>query len=97
MATELELVATKFLNELASDSAFKTLLYFGELIENKQDPEAVEVRLYEQIANLVEELKRLEANVRSYVRECRGTPLGDKLSQLYEEASFDGSGSLLKD
>ena len=97
MATELESAAQRFLDQLNNDPAFERLTELVDLLENKVDPEVTEVRLCENIYNVVEKIKILETNIRSYVSESRQNLPGNKLSTLYEENSFDGSGSVIKD
>jgi len=97
MATPLELAAQRFLDQLNNDPAFERLVELVELLENKIDPEPTEVRLCENIYNVIEKIKILENNIKSYVNESRQSLPGNKLSMLYEDSSFDGSGSILKD
>jgi intein-encoded DNA endonuclease-like protein len=97
MATELEVAAQRFLDQLNNDPAFERLVELVELLENKVDPDPTEVRLCENIYNVVEKIKIMENNIRSYVSEARQNLPGNKLSALYEENSYDGSGSIIKD
>ncbi len=96
MATPLEQAAQGFLDQLDNDPAFERLGELVELLENKPDPEPTEVRLCENIYSVIEKIKILENNIRSYVIEARQSLPGNKLSSLYEDNSYDGSGSILK-
>ena len=80
--------ARSFLDQLVSESGkmtYGTLSILLDQLENKNDPEPEEMRLVEQIYNFMEQLKRIENNVRSYVKNTSEEPLGTKLSNLYDE------------
>ena len=80
--------ARSFLDQLVSESGkmtYETLSILLDQLENKNDPEPEEMRLVEQIYNFMEQLKRIENNVRSYVKNTSEEPLGTKLSNLYDE------------
>lgn len=80
--------AQSFLNQLVSESGkmtYETLSILLDQLENKNDPGPEEMRLVEQIYNFMEHLKRIENNIRSYVKNSSEEPLGSKLSNLYDE------------
>lgn len=75
-----------FLEQIQSEpnkSAFEVLTKLVEMLENKPDPEPVEMHLTESIYSFLEQLRRLEANLKSYVQDSKKLP-GNKLASLYE-------------
>ncbi len=97
MAKELEQMAQKFLDQINEDPAFESLVQIVEMLENKVDPEPTEVRLCENIYAVIERMKVLESNIRTFVNESRQILPGNKLANLIEDTSHNGSGSSLKD
>ena len=84
-----ERTAQKFLEGLSGDSsAFKSLKQLVEDLENKKDPDPVEIRLLDNLYSFVENLKILENNIRSYVKDSRQNLPGTKLTSLYENIPF---------
>lgn len=84
---------SKFLREMNSTNvktAFESLDTLMEFIETKNDPDPVEMRLFEQINESMEQLRVLEGMLKNYVNQKRMLP-GDKLSSLYEryDKSFE--------
>ena len=75
----LEQIQTK-----SSKSVFETITLLVEQLENKTDPEPVEMHLVENIYSFLEQMKRLENNLRSYVSDTK-RPIGSKLASLYED------------
>jgi hypothetical protein len=73
---------------------FEHLNSFIELLENKDDPDPVELRLLENMYQFIEKLKILENNLSSYVKENRQTLPGNKLSDLYDEETSYGSSKM---
>jgi len=91
--------ANLFLESLTLETTKQTFEYLVQLVdvlENKIDPEPVELRLLENIYHFLEKFKHLEHNLRSYVKETNSNLPGNKLSTLYENISSYGTSSLFK-
>jgi len=84
------------LNQGNSKDAFEYLTNLLSELENKNDPEPTEVRLVAQIYSFVEKLEILKSNLGSYVTESLKNLPGNKLSDLWENTSIDGSAKTLK-
>ena len=79
-------IARIFLEQIQSKpnkSAFETLTSLVNMLENKPDPEPVEMHLIESIYSFLEQLRRMESNLKSYVQDTKKLP-GNKLASLYE-------------
>lgn len=96
MQKDLSRTAQKFLIELSSDPSFTTLTEFIELLEEKMDPDPIELRLIESLYGFNEKLKLLENSMRTYVKKIRETLPGSKLQDLYDDTSYNGGGSIFK-
>ena len=84
--------AQLFLESLSSDGSkntFETLTRLVDELENKVDPDPIEVKLLENIYHFLEKLKILENNLRTYSKEFNKDLPGTKLSDLYELISED--------
>jgi hypothetical protein len=97
MSKDLSRTAQKFLAELGSDPAFTTVSEFIELLEEKEDPDPIELRLIESLYAFNEKLKLLENGMRTYVKKIRENLPGSKLQDLYDDTSYNGAGSIFKD
>ena len=97
MQKDLSRTAQKFLKELGSDPAFTTITEFIEMLEEKVDPDPIELRLIESLYAFNEKSKLLENNMRTYVKKIRGDLPGTKLQNLYDDSSYNGAGSIFKD
>jgi hypothetical protein len=97
MSRDLSRTAQKFLTELGSNPAFITVNEFIELLEEKEDPDPIEIGLVEKLYTFVEKLNLLENSLRTYIKKTREILPGTKLQNLYDDTSFDGSGSIFKD
>jgi hypothetical protein len=86
---DLSRIAQKFLSELSIDPSFSTLNELIELLEEKIDPDPIEMRLVENLYNFHEKLKLLENNLQTYVKKMRENLPGNKLENLYTNTSFD--------
>lgn len=90
-------LAEQFLSGLRSENskeAIEILSTLLESLENKPDPESVEIHLVSQIYQFLEQYKLLENNIRSYVKNLRENLPGNKLSTLYENKKGDGTSIL---
>ena len=90
-------MAQKFLAELSTDPSFSTMNELIELLEEKIDPDPIELRLVDNLYNFNEKLKLLENSIRTYVKKDRENLPGNKLQELYDDTSHNGSGSIYKD
>lgn len=89
--------AQLFLESLVSEgskSSFEYLLKLTDDLENKLDPDPIEVKLLENIYHFLEKLKILEGNLRSYSKQFNKDLPGNKLSDLYDLVSSDRVSSL---
>jgi hypothetical protein len=80
----------KFLTELNSDSVqstFETLGILLDYLENKDDPEPIEVQMVDTAYQTLEKLKTLEGLLKRHVGANQQILKGNKLSKLYEETS----------
>lgn len=83
-----------FLEGLSSKEIRNTFDHLKKLVETleiKNDPDTTEIRLVDSIYAFMEKLKILESNLKSYSGENIRNLSGSKLSQLYEDISYDGS------
>ena len=82
-------LVTKFLNELNSEevkSAMEHLTALLEILEEKVDPEPIEMTIVDEAFKTIEQIKVLENALRNYQQVIR-TLDGDKLSDLYSNKS----------
>jgi len=101
MSNNPNVPARIFLTELSSDSGkgiMSSLIALCEILENKVDPDPVEIRLVEGLYNIIENLKVMEYNVRSYINEQDiGIKSSEKLASLIESSHGYGSSVLFND
>lgn len=84
--------ARLFLESLASEgskSTFSYLLKLTDQLENKVDPDPIELKLLESIYHFLEKLKMLEGNLKSYAKDFGRDLPGNKLSDLYDANADD--------
>ena len=89
---------TKFLNELNSDEVKGAMGHLNEileLLENKNDPEPIEMEIVNEAYQTLEKLQVLEAAIRRYLNDGRELK-GDKLNDLYENNHKGGTSTLFK-
>jgi len=94
MSTHSQNKAKIFLEGLHSEkikSTFEHLHGLVESLEDKSDPDPIEIRLVNNIYSFIEQLNILENNINSYSKEVTIDPLGSKLNSLYEKISYTGS------
>jgi len=68
---------------------FEHLQGLIESLENKNDPDPIEIKLVDNIYSFLEKLNILESNIKSYSNESFNNA-GNKLSSLYENISSNG-------
>lgn len=71
-------------------SVFQQLVSLIEILENKPDPDPVEIKLVSNLYSFMEKLNILESNLTSYSKES-ANKLGNKLTSLYENISISGN------
>jgi len=77
----------RFLNELNSKEvkgAFEFLSTILENLEEKNDPDPIEMEIVDSAYQAIEKLNLLENNLRKYVTDKNTTLLGNTLNDLYE-------------
>lgn len=85
--------AKMFLEGLHSNQTkgtFEQLEGLIEILESKEDPDPIEIRLVQNIYSFIEKLNILESNIKSYSKETTNLT-GNKLSNLYEDISHSGN------
>ena len=77
----------RFLNELNSKEvkgAFEFLSTILENLEEKNDPDPIEMEIVDSAYQAIEKLNLLENNLRKYANDKNSTLLGTTLNDLYE-------------
>ena len=80
-------LALAFLSELHSDNVkntFESLSNMLKALENKNDPDQIEVDIVKQTYRLIEQLNLLSETIKVYVTE-NDVLLGDKVQSLYDK------------
>jgi hypothetical protein len=94
--SNLPKIVSQFLNELHSNQVqetFESLNVILEHLENKADPEPIELKIVEMTYHTIEKLKHLEGLLRRYYNSS--SPLiGDQLSDLYDKVSEVSTNSI---
>ena len=85
MKKDLSRTAQKFLMELSEDPAFSTMNELIEMLEEKTDPDPIEIRIVDNLYNFNEKLKLLESSMRTYISKTREALPGNKLQNLYDD------------
>jgi len=78
----------RFLNELNSKevkSAFEFLSSVLEVLEEKIDPDPIEMEIVDSAYQLIEKLNILQDNLRKYVRSENSKSATSKLVDLYDD------------
>lgn len=84
--------AQLFLEGLHSNqtsSTFENLRSLIEILETKNDPDPIEIKLVDSIYHFIEKLNILESNIKQYAKDT-SNPTGSKLSSLHENISCNG-------
>ena len=80
----------RFLNELNSQEvkgAFDFLSNILKELEDKIDPDPIEMEIVDSAYQAIEKMNVLENNLRSYVTDKNKSLPGNKLVDLYEDSS----------
>jgi hypothetical protein len=78
----------KVLRELNSSEvqeSFQSLGYLLEFLENKEDPDPIEMQIVEASYQTIEKLRLLEGFLKKYVKESDKILKGSKLQKLYDD------------
>lgn len=81
----------KFLRELNSrevKDSFQSLSYLLEFLENKADPDPIEMQIVDAAYQTLENLKLLEGFLKKYTGESDQLK-GSKLQRLYDDSGSD--------
>ena len=84
--------AKLFLESLQAEQVKDALEYLTRLsdqLENKKDPDPIELRLLESIYLFLEKFQILQGNLKSYSRDFIKDITKNKLSDLYDKESSD--------
>jgi hypothetical protein len=82
-------IVIRFLNEFNSKEVkgtFEFLSYILESLEEKIDPDPIEMEIVDSAYQAIEKLSILENNLRKYVIDENKTLTGNKLNNLYESS-----------
>ena len=85
-----KITVIRFLNELNSQEvkgAFDFLSNILKELEDKIDPDPIEMEIVDSAYQAIEKLNVLENNLRSYVTDKNKSLPGNKLSNLYDDSS----------
>ena len=77
----------RFLNELNSNEVKGTFEFLENLLkelEDKIDPDPIEMEIVDSAYQTIEKLNMLENNLRKYVADKNQTLPGNRLNDLYE-------------
>lgn len=86
-----QILLESFNNEPDSTKVINQLL---ESLENKIDPDPIEIRLVQNLYHFLEKLKILEHNLNSYIKDNQEGSFGNKLNSLYENQESFGTSAL---
>jgi hypothetical protein len=84
--------AKLFLESLQIEQVKDSFEYLSKLVdqlENKKDPDPIELKLLESIYLFLEKFQILRGNLKSYSRDFTKSIGKNKLSDLYDESSGD--------
>ena len=80
----------RFLNELNSKEVKGTFEFLEHLLkelEDKIDPDPIEMEIVDSAYQAIEKLNMLENNLRNYITDENKSLLGNKLNDLYESGT----------
>lgn len=87
--TKQKISVIRFLNELNSKETRNTFEFLStilENLENKNDPEQIEMEIVDNAYQAIEKLSILESSLRQYVKGINKVSLpGNKLFDLYDK------------
>lgn len=89
---------TVILNELRSSEVklfFEHMKILTEHLEDKNDPDPIEVQIVDASYQLIEKIQLFESVMKQYAIEDKKDLLGNKLSELYGSGKVKGGTSTL--
>ena len=98
MMSQLSINPTVILNELNSEEVkllFEHLSKFLNELEEKNDPDPIEVHIVDAAYQLMEKVQLFESYMKDYVKEGREILIGNKLDNLYNSGRVTGGTSTL--
>ena len=90
---------TVILNELNSNevkSLFEHLKMFTENLEEKNDPDPIEMQLVDASYQVMEKIQIFESVMKMYTDQSRSDLLGNQLQRLYDTDKSRGTSTLFK-
>ncbi len=96
--SQLSINPTVILNELNSEEVkllFEHLSKFLNELEEKNDPDPIEVHIVDAAYQLMEKVQLFESYMKDYVKEGREILIGNKLDNLYNSGRVTGGTSTL--
>lgn len=96
--SQLSINPTIILNELNSEEVkllFEHLTKFLNELEEKNDPDPIEVHIVDAAYQLIEKVQLFETYMKNYVQEGNKTLIGNKLDDLYNSGRVSGGTSTL--
>ena len=94
---KLKKLISNFLNELSTEEhkqVFNSLNMLLEHLENRDDPEPIELQIVDSTYQLLEKLNDVQTLLRKYQKDINKNLPGNKLTSLYENNSSKGSNIL---
>lgn len=96
--SQLSINPTIILNELNSEEVkllFEHLSKFLNELEDKNDPDPIEVQIVDAAYRLMEQVQLFESYMKQYALEGKKDLLGSKLDKLYNSGRVSGGTSTL--
>jgi len=84
----------RFLNEMRSKESYELLDILITELEEKYDPDSIDIYLLETLYQFKEKLKITESKLSSYLIKTKKKTSGDKLDELYSNGSGYGTTTL---
>ena len=91
---KLKKLVSNFLNELNTEDhkqVFNSINMLLEHLENKDNPEPIELQIVDSSYHLLEKLNVLESLLRQYQKDGNKNLPANKLTSLYENTTSNGS------
>ena len=100
MSTNTDKIILKFLKELNSEEVkdtFESLGVLLEHLENKNDPDPVDMQVVDVTYQVLEKIKTLEGILKHSVSESNKKLSGNKLQKLYDKKATSVGSQVLFD
>lgn len=97
--SHLSINPTIILNELKSEEVkllFEHLSKFLEELEDKNDPDPIEVEIVDSAYQLIEKVQLFESVISKYIKDENIELLGNRLDKLYRSKVAHGTSTLFK-